>query len=150
MKNKTQKIIFRWCLVAANMLIIFWFSSQNGESSGEMSGFVAAVLEHIMVLKWAMQYINIRKAAHFSIYFLLGILTIRAVMLHSKRSVIRITAALMICFIYACTDEFHQAFVPGRGPSFRDVLIDSAGALAGITVVSALSRMRRNLWYWNN
>jgi VanZ family protein len=32
--------------------------------------------------------------------------------------------------LYAASDEWHQSFVKGRGPSARDVLIDSAGALA--------------------
>ena len=30
--------------------------------------------------------------------------------------------------LYACTDEFHQSFVPGRVAAVHDVLIDSAGA----------------------
>jgi VanZ family protein len=32
-------------------------------------------------------------------------------------------------FIIASLDEFHQRFVPGRVGSFRDVLIDTGGAL---------------------
>lgn len=35
------------------------------------------------------------------------------------------------CVFYACTDEFHQHFVPGRSCRFFDVCVDSAGALAG-------------------
>ena len=34
--------------------------------------------------------------------------------------------------VYACTDEFHQLFVEGRDGNFRDVMIDSTGALVGI------------------
>ena len=30
-------------------------------------------------------------------------------------------------FLYACTDEFHQLFVPGRDGNFRDVIIDTSG-----------------------
>ena len=37
-------------------------------------------------------------------------------------------AALALTFFYACTDEFHQLFVPGRAGRFSDVLIDSSGA----------------------
>jgi len=33
---------------------------------------------------------------------------------------------------YAASDEFHQAFVPGREPAFTDVLIDSAGVALGL------------------
>jgi VanZ family protein len=40
--------------------------------------------------------------------------------------------ALLFVFLYASSDEFHQSFVPGRGPAFSDVLIDTAGGLTGI------------------
>ena len=33
--------------------------------------------------------------------------------------------------LYAVSDEFHQGFVAGRGPSVVDVMIDSAGVIAG-------------------
>jgi VanZ family protein len=35
---------------------------------------------------------------------------------------------------YGATDEFHQSFVPGRGPAFSDVLIDLVGASLGVGV----------------
>lgn len=44
---------------------------------------------------------------------------------------------LVIAALYACTDEWHQSFVPGRTSTLNDVLIDSLGAcvaLAGITI----------------
>ena len=34
--------------------------------------------------------------------------------------------------VYACTDEIHQLFVPGRSGQLTDVLIDSAGAGMGL------------------
>lgn len=36
--------------------------------------------------------------------------------------------SVLISFLYAVSDEYHQSFVPGRGPAFRDVLIDTIGA----------------------
>lgn len=41
----------------------------------------------------------------------------------------------LFCVAFACTDEFHQSFVAGRGPSKTDVAIDSMGALFGIILV---------------
>lgn len=46
--------------------------------------------------------------------------------------------ALLIGFLYACSDEFHQRFVPGRSGEFRDVVIDTAGVLIGIAIVLIL------------
>ena len=40
--------------------------------------------------------------------------------------------ALACCFLYACTDEVHQMFVPGRSGKPTDVLIDCTGAFAAL------------------
>ena len=39
---------------------------------------------------------------------------------------------MFICLFYAVTDEYHQMFIPGRGSSVSDVLIDFGGALVGL------------------
>ena len=43
--------------------------------------------------------------------------------------------ALAGAFLVACCDETIQRFVPDRGPSFRDVMIDTSGALAGMILL---------------
>jgi VanZ family protein len=43
--------------------------------------------------------------------------------------------ALLIAAAYAATDEWHQSFVPSRTAAFDDVLIDSTGALIGLSLV---------------
>ena len=39
------------------------------------------------------------------------------------------------CVAFACGDEYHQSMVAGRGPSSRDVMIDSIGVLFGVILV---------------
>ena len=49
------------------------------------------------------------------------------------------------CFaiLYALTDEFHQSFVPGRGPSIWDVVIfDNLGALISLYVFTIIKSKR--------
>ena len=41
---------------------------------------------------------------------------------------------------YACTDEFHQLFVPGRAGLLSDVLIDSLSAVLGLVVFALLQK----------
>jgi VanZ family protein len=41
---------------------------------------------------------------------------------------------IVIAGLYSLTDEFHQSFVPGRGPSLIDCGIDTTGATAGILI----------------
>jgi VanZ family protein len=50
--------------------------------------------------------------------------------------------AEIVCVFYAISDEFHQSFVPTREASAVDVLIDSAGAAAGLFVVWAIGKFR--------
>ena len=41
----------------------------------------------------------------------------------------------LLAFVFACTDEFHQLFVPDRSGKFTDVLIDSVGITVGVLIV---------------
>ena len=43
------------------------------------------------------------------------------------------------CVLLAAGDEYHQSFVAGRGPSVKDVGIDSFGALIGILLTRMFS-----------
>jgi VanZ family protein len=65
----------------------------------------------------------VRKAAHFTEYGILFWLLVRGPMAE------RPYLALMLCIVYALTDEGHQVFVPGRTASLYDVALDSSGAL---------------------
>lgn len=40
-----------------------------------------------------------------------------------------VAVEFFLTVLYACSDEWHQSFVPGRSALLSDVLIDSAGAL---------------------
>jgi hypothetical protein len=47
---------------------------------------------------------------------------------------------LTIGILYALSDEFHQAFVPGRYSSFSDIVLDSAGLLTGCASFLAIRK----------
>ncbi len=88
--------------------------------------------------------LTIKKTGHFDLYFVLSILLQRALsggirefLNTSRRTFI---LATLISTLYAISDETHQMFVPGRGPSALDVGIDVAGAEFAFGVV-ALARM---------
>jgi hypothetical protein len=51
-----------------------------------------------------------------------------------------ILLAGILCVLFAASDEFHQTYVPTRGGSVWDVLIDSLGV--GLVVLFCLSRHR--------
>ena len=75
----------------------------------------------------------LRKIAHMTEYAVLFLLSRRALAatfpLWQARTIC--LAAIAFSVLYAMSDEFHQSFVPGRGPSLIDVDIDTVGALFG-------------------
>ena len=73
----------------------------------------------------------LRKIAHFLEFACLGSLFCWLFSMLDKRRVL----ALACGFAAACVDETIQRFVPGRGPRFTDVLLDSAGVACGIAVL---------------
>ena len=68
-------------------------------------------------------------------YFVLAVCVSFPLYVYGLRGILLILFAGFISVGFACTDEFHQSFVAGRGPSKRDVMIDSIGAFAGILLV---------------
>lgn len=85
----------------------------------------------------------IRKCAHVGEYFVFSLLLLR--MIRNGRTGWRISwalAVILIVFGYACADELHQSFVPGRGVEFSDVMLDTAAA-AGAQFLAWLLMARK-------
>lgn len=142
-----------WALVVVWMGVIFSFSAQDAESSTGTSDVITdAVTSEIvkdydsmaekdqMLVRSVINYF-VRKGGHFTEYFILGVLLVAAFSSSGKARISRAGISLAICFLYACSDEFHQSFVDGRGPAFFDVCIDTTGALFGIAISFGLACM---------
>lgn len=138
------------------MMIIFAFSNQKAIDSSNLSnGLIDRTVvkvykvfyddiskekEEVIIEKYSYP---IRKLAHYSLYFILGILSF-LVIVDYKNNKKLILYSMLICFLYACTDEFHQLFVYGRGASLKDVKIDFIGGVIGSIFYSLIS-LRTNL-----
>lgn len=83
----------------------------------------------------------VRKTAHATEYAILGILSAGTFGTFGMTGKRRAAAAWGVAAIYAATDEFHQLFVAGRSCQISDVMLDSAGAAAGIAVLFAVSHI---------
>lgn len=53
--------------------------------------------------------------------------------------------AVVICAIYAASDEFHQSFYPSREASVRDVALDTGGAIFALAILWMICRRRPQL-----
>ncbi len=145
--------VFKFTLVICCMLIIFMFSSDSGTASSKKSDSVIINLVEIISNKkvnnkdrdkYIEKYVfPVRKCAHFTIYLILGILVISLLSEYRVVNFKAILYALLIVFLYACSDEFHQLFVPGRSSEIRDVLIDSSGGFIGSYLYYLFRRKRK-------
>ena len=82
---------------------------------------------------------NVRKLAHFSIYFALASMIYITLAILGCKKLSRIFLTVLACGVFAVFDELHQGDVMGRTMSKRDVLIDMLGActaIGGLTVIS--------------
>ncbi|RDU25239.1 VanZ family protein [Anaerosacchariphilus polymeriproducens] len=139
------------------MYFIFSFSGQTGDISGglsfKISHKIITIGDKILNTHLDSEQINdyaekihtpVRKVAHMTEYFLLTMAVSFPLYLYGIRGIRLILFASIFCFAFACSDEFHQSFISGRGPSIKDVGIDSIGILIGIFIIHIFKRSKIN------
>lgn len=124
-----MKKIIKIVLVILWMILIFMLSNQSGNESQSLSDNI--ICSFMNNCNPELYSFIVRKAAHFMLYFILGILTF----INFKSNKENMIYALIICVIYAFTDEIHQMFVNSRSGELRDIIIDSLGALSSILIM---------------
>lgn len=121
------------------MGLIFYMSAQPDVQSEYTSNIVAELIYDLFgflfkdmdLPTFLSLYLQpIRKLAHFTEFAILGFLVYWNLDGYLKKQLI--LYSFLITALYACSDEFHQLFVENRYCSFKDVLIDCSGGLAGI------------------
>ena len=145
--------VIKFTVVICFMLIIFMFSSDSGTASSKKSDSVIINLIDVISNKkvnnkdrdkYIEKYVfPVRKCAHFTIYLILGILVISLLSEYRILNFKTVLYTLLIVFLYACSDEFHQLFVSGRSSEIGDVLIDSSGGFIGSYLYYLFRRKRK-------
>jgi len=158
--NRKIIIIFRiLALLPAifMMCLIFGFSGDTGEESSSLSGRVTEqviiILEQIapdvvpeghakVDFADALQGI-IRKLAHMAEYTILVITWLFALWVNGLKGKKLLYMAGSICFAYACTDEIHQLFVPGRSGKLLDICVDMIGVGSALLIARLIQVIRK-------
>ena len=130
------------------LYMIFSFSAQTGTQSSEVSIKVSRYivvaadrcldlgLDPVRAEELAQKiHFYVRKMGHVTEYFILAVTVSFPSYVYRLRGIWLVLVAGAFCVSAAALDEYHQSFVAGRGPSVRDVGIDSIGIIIGITVV---------------
>lgn len=140
-KGNMQKNKISLLLVILWMIFIFVMSSFDATSSSNQSNFIVDIITSIINIKdIGLLSLIIRKLAHFIEYFILGILVINFITRYDKKIII----AILLCIIYATSDEIHQIFVPGRSCQIIDIMIDSLGSIMGIYLYKLITKKCKN------
>ena len=141
MKRSKLRLWLCGALIAFLLSFIWGNSLLPGEDSGELSGFVGSFLQALLPfldLSSEKGMHLLRKAAHFTEFAALGVsFAWLWSMLLSKR-----LPAFVLPFLCgtaaAAIDETIQLFSPDRGPSIKDVALDTSGVLTGVLVLTLL------------
>lgn len=148
-----------WLLFAMlifQMIFIFVMSSFGPDSSNAQSGSIVQVISHFLPKSNAYDLVFlVRKTAHFIEYAILGLLfylnikNFTSISIRIDRpqqtSIFIPILAVLASALYACTDEFHQLFVPGRSGQLFDVFVDTLGALTGILLVILILKIKSKI-----
>lgn len=128
-------------LVLIWMIIIFIMSSFNATDSANQSNFIVNIIANIFnINNIILLSLIIRKLAHFTEYLILGILVINMFTKNNaKKSCL---LSILLCIIYATSDEIHQIFTPGRACQIKDILIDSVGSITGVYLFKLLKKRK--------
>ncbi len=150
MQNKISFIV-SIILVVVWMGMIFFLSAMPGTKSNLKSETVISTViektvsttnglgitnKHPSVDKMneVVEFLNrpLRKCAHATVYFILVVFLVNLFKIKNLSNKKAFLISIIICIIYALTDEWHQRFVPGRLGQLLDVLIDTCGGFLGI------------------
>lgn len=126
-----MKRFIKTILLFAWLLLIYYFSSQSGTSSGGLSDKILFYIANLLKISNIDSFVNnfsylIRKAAHFSEYFILFILAYECFKEYKIDYLLMVS--ILFCIFAASFDECHQLLVEDRSGQVSDVLIDSCGS----------------------
>ncbi|MBO5089623.1 MAG: VanZ family protein [Clostridia bacterium] len=136
---------------------IFSMSLKVGEESGQLSGGILNIILDIISPLWenifgpitaeGIEFFHhlIRKAAHFTEFLILGVLTY-LLSLNFEKLKFKWLTALGYGTLIASLDETLQLFVEGRAGAVFDVCIDFCGAFTGIMLVALFIKIRGNFY----
>ena len=154
-----KSIIIYWVLVIIWLGIIFFLSSREAnESDNESKWLIDRIVKTTIKITNKIGITNndltevekshiieklnypVRKIAHITEYFVLTsfmIVALKKTGLKGKKVFI---IALLLCFLYAVGDEYHQTFVNQRTGQISDAIIDTFGGFLGCLIIYIIDK----------
>jgi VanZ family protein len=144
--NKKKKIV-AWILLLFWMSLIFFMSNQPADISDGQSDLLIKIFSYIGIelndYFGNLASFVVRKGAHFTEYLILYLLSYNLNKNYFNKKVK--LYSIIVIFLYACSDEIHQFFIPGREMHIRDVLIDTSGGLFGYLLLFIKDKVTKQI-----
>ena len=144
-----SKVLRYWIPVLMMLGLMAYFSTDVFSGENTRSA-IETILDWFSIhpSKHSLTHINFltRKCAHFIEYAFLGVLIFRAFRADSpwRWRLSWFLGSLAIVVGWSLLDEYHQSFTHTRGASLYDSMLDSAGALVALLVITLVSRLKRS------
>ena len=141
------------------MAAIFGFSSQTYDQTMKTSDVIVKPIENTVRKdssefeseKEEQDYIKklegkldkaVRKSAHMIIFGVLALFVYLLCKSFGMSDADAIVLTLVVCAVYAGSDELHQKFVDGRTSQFADVCVDEFGAVVSVVIVRIIKTIK--------
>ena len=152
MNKEIIRRVISFVLLIIWMIVVFMLSGENGQKSGNTSKNVTIKIVNLITSYKEITETEkneiaekidpvIRKLAHFTLYTLGGVLIINYIDKFNLDQRKTFFYAIIIGALYATSDEVHQYFVPSRAMQIRDICIDTAGVITGISIFVLLKKI---------
>ncbi len=132
--NRSPYFLISLLLVVLLMGAIFFFSAQSAPVSDTGSLTLTRILRQLTGKPLTNG--GVRLFAHGLEFAALGFWVLH--LWNARFRALRPFAAMALTGLYACSDEIHQLFVPGRAFQYADVAMDLIGAVFGAALATAL------------
>jgi len=148
LKSRIKELNLVHLSLSILMTLFIWTNSLlPGHLSSEQSGFFVEIASSLF------QRINInvpidqlsfwiRKLAHFTQFFILGLLWMITLNKSRLNHTHALTTVILIGLITALIDEGIQIFVPNRGSSLIDVAIDLLGVITAGLMIQIFNQLK--------
>jgi VanZ like family len=158
----SKRLLLSYWLPVVLMIIVIMLESTDMFGSDQTSRLIYPVVNwitlnltgHAMDYPFFLQlHAVLRKVGHLTGYGLLCAVWFRAIRATARGHLLRHSFewnwfwthtwarnAFLMTALIASADEIHQRFLPSRTGEFRDVLIDSSGALIALGIAYIISR----------
>ena len=155
--DKPLKKYLAWLPALAAAIAIFAFSAQPADDSTYMSESITQIILEIanqvrmidlqkldLVELYMSLSVPVRKSAHIIEFGGFNVTLLFALYVWDMRGKPWVRQAFLLTFLYACSDELHQIFVPGRAGLVSDVIIDMLGVcVLALVLRSMITRRER-------